>query len=91
MEGVTLIETKVLNRLISRIESLESSVVQELNKYTKPYLSTKDVCEMLNKSENWVLLHKADLGCSKRTGSLLFKRRDVEDFIEEGYMKRRAS
>jgi hypothetical protein len=42
---------------------------------------------MLNQSENWVLLHKHDLGSSKRTGTLLFKRKDVEEYIEEGYYK----
>jgi prophage antirepressor-like protein len=87
MEGVSLVETKALNTLINRLESLENKVVEAVSKYNKPYLTTKDVCEMLNKSENWVLLHKHDLGSSKRTGTLLFKRKDVEEYIEEGYYK----
>lgn len=87
MDGVSLVETKVLNMLIDRIESLESSVIEQIERHTKPYLTTKDVCDMLNKSENWVLLHKNELGSSKRSGTLLFKRKDVEEYIEEGYFR----
>ena len=91
MEGVSLVETSVLTQLIYKIESLESTVKNEINKNFKPYLTTKEVCELLNKSENWVLLHQSDLGSSKRTGTLLFKRKDIEEFIDEGYFKKSKS
>jgi hypothetical protein len=32
--------------------------------------------------------HKHDLGCSKRAGTLLFKRADVDDFINSDYFKK---
>lgn len=90
MEGVTIVETGTLERLINRIDMLESKVVEtikELKEVTKPYLNTKEVCEMLNKSENWVLLHRHDLGSSKRTGTLLFKRKAIEEYIDSDYFK----
>lgn len=76
--------------LIDKIDGLKDTVlkvVAELKEAQKPYLSTPEVCELLNVSENWVLLHKDELGSSKKTGKLLFKRKDVEDFIDDGYFK----
>lgn len=90
MEGVTIIETSVLEKLIAKIEQLESTVkttLADINNKTKPYLTTKEVCELLSKSENWVLLHKHELGYSKRTGTLIFKRKAIEEYIDEDYFK----
>lgn len=88
--GMTLIDTQVLEKLINKLDSLEQAVtttIKDLKSTTTPYLSTKQVCEMLNVSENWVLLHKDDLGSSKRTGKLTFKRKAIEEFIEEDYFR----
>jgi len=88
MEGVTIIETKVLQDLISNIQSLQQTVKEELTRNSDPYLTTKDVCRLLKKSENWVLLHKDDLGSSKRTGTLLFKRSAIDAYIEQDYFQK---
>jgi hypothetical protein len=45
-------------------------------------MTTRQACSHLKDSENWVLLHKQELGFSKRSGTLLFKRTDVDNFIE---------
>ena len=87
MEGVTIIETKVLQDLIAAIKSMEATVEKELMRNSEPYLTTEDVCRLLKKSKNWVMLHKAELGFSKRTGTLLFKRKSIDEFIEEDYFK----
>ncbi|MNL53255.1 hypothetical protein D3C87_1764870 [compost metagenome] len=42
---------------------------------------------MLCKSENWVLLHKEELGYIKKDGALLFKLKDIQDWVDEGYCK----
>lgn len=38
---------------------------------------------MQSKSENWLLLHKKQIGFSKRAGTFHFKRKDVDNFNEE--------
>lgn len=62
MEGVTIIETETFNRMVDRLEVLAALVNTLTAQNIKPYLSTKEVCDMLNKSENWVILHKEELG-----------------------------
>lgn len=68
------------------------------NKFNMPFLSTKEVSEILRKSEKWVLLHKEEIGFSKRARAVIFKRKDIENWVEEGYcppartvIKRRAA
>jgi len=89
MEVIT-IESSAYDNLIDQITGLQSlftTALTELKEASKPYLTTKEVCQMLNKSENWVLLNKADLGYSKRTGTLLFKRTLVEEYINEDFFQ----
>lgn len=87
MNGVTIIETEAFKNMIDKLEVLAELVNTLTAQNIKPYLSTKDVCDMLGKSENWVLLHKEELGFIKRSGTLLFKRKDIDSWIEEGYVK----
>lgn len=90
MNGLTIIESDVIDTLIQKIEDMSlkiDRISQELIDLKNPYLNTKQVVSMLDKSENWVLLHKNELGVSKSTGSLLFKRKDIMDFIDEGYYR----
>lgn len=87
MNGVTIIETEAFDRMINRLEILADLVNKLTAQNIKPYLSTKEVCEMINKSENWVLLNKDKLGFHKETGALLFKRKDIDAWIDKGYVK----
>ena len=91
MEGVTVIDTTTFAKLIDSIEELRSKVLRQMEEQTDPYLTTKEVQKMLKKSENWVLLHKEELGFSKRTGTLLFKRKDIVEYINEDYYNRRKT
>lgn len=90
MEGVTLIESSTINALIKKIEMLSLEVrgiSEELRQTKKPYLNSNEVMELLNRSHNWLNENKNRIGFSKSTGSLLFKRKDVEEFINEDYFK----
>lgn len=87
MEVITM-ETSAYQKLIHSIEELHAVVRNQIDNANKPYLTTKEVMVMLGKSENWVLLHKNDLGSSKSSGTLLFKRKDIDAYIEAGYYKR---
>lgn len=91
MDGVSIVPTTVLEKLINKVEDLHSQVAQ-MNEERKAGLSvwmtTSQVCKYINKSENWVLLHKHDLGSSKRSGTLLFKRADIDEFINSDYFKK---
>jgi hypothetical protein len=87
MEGVSIVQTGEIEKLTDQLSTMHSTITGLLTRFMKPYLSTKDVCDMINKSENWVLLHKEELGYCKKSGALLFKRKDIEDWIDEGYVK----
>lgn len=90
MEGVTLIQTEQYNALINKIEALHDAVISmgdQLLGATSKWMTTKQVQDHLSKSENWVLQHKHHIGCTKSAGTLLFKRTDVEEFLEADYFR----
>jgi hypothetical protein len=92
---VTIVETETLQALIGSVEGLELMVISTISELkeanSKPYLTTQEVLDMLNKKEDWLIKNKAAIGYSKSTGNLLFKRSDVIEFIESGYHKKRKS
>ena len=88
MEVITM-ESSAYQRLIDSIEDLRVTVKNQLENANKTYLTTREVMAMLGKSENWVLLHKDALGHSKSSGTLLFKRKDIDAYIESGYFKKK--
>jgi predicted DNA-binding transcriptional regulator AlpA len=53
----------------------------------KPYLTSKEVTEILGFNEDWLSLNKQFIGYSKIGGALRFKRADVEEYIEKNYHK----
>lgn len=90
MQGVTIIETQTLQALISKIETLQDivlSTISELKDSRKPYLNSQEVMQLLDRGHSWLNDNKDKIGYSKRTGTLLFKRTDVEAFIESDYFK----
>lgn len=91
MEGVSIVDKPTMEALLDKLEVMHGLFIKtsaELKNYKTTYLTTRQVCEYIKKSENWVLLHKHDLGCSKRAGTLLFKRQDIDDFINSDYFKK---
>jgi hypothetical protein len=88
--NVAVVDNKILEDLIWKIERLSTRVEQmhkEMHDVSIKYMTTAQVCEYIKKSENWVFLHKHDLGCSKRAGGLLFKRADVDAYIDSDYFR----
>jgi len=53
----------------------------------KPYLTVAEVAELTGFSKGWVNEHKSDIGFSSIGSSLRFKRKDVDEFMEENYFK----
>jgi hypothetical protein len=91
MEGVSIVPTNVLQDLITEVKETRAYITkikEELEIASSKYMTTAQVCKYINKSENWVLLHKHDLGSSKRSGTLLFKRADIDEFINSDYFKK---
>jgi hypothetical protein len=90
MEGVSIVSTELLQTLISKIEDLHSKV-SEMDKQDKElsaaYLATSQTCKYMNMSRSWVVRTKQHLGCSKKSGTLLFKRASIDEFINSDYFK----
>lgn len=64
MEGVSLAETEVLNKLIARIDELEKRVINalaDLKDSKKIFLTVKEVSEITGFNKNWVNDNKADI------------------------------
>lgn len=90
MEGVSLVETKVLQALIGSISELKDTVmstVAELKDAKKPYLTANELMEMTGFGKTWVNDNKHIIGFSTIGGCLRFKRKDVVEFMEENYYK----
>lgn len=90
MEGVSLVETEVLNKLISRIDELEKKVIDalaDLKDAKKRFLIVKEVSEITGFSKAWVNDNKADIGFATVGGGLRFRRDDVEEYMARYYFK----
>lgn len=90
MNGVAIVDNEVFQSLIAKIENVEkrfNEVSEELKNSKKPYMTAQEVMDYTGFSRDWITDHKHDIGCSTRGGQLKFKRKDVEDFMEEGYFK----
>jgi len=90
MEGVSIVDTAALTALINKVENLEhmvSTTLSQLKESTKPYLSTAEVMLLTGFGKNWVLLNKEKIGFSKLGKDLIFKRKDVDQYIEQNYFK----
>ncbi|AMQ00969.1 hypothetical protein AY601_4118 [Pedobacter cryoconitis] len=91
MEGISIVSTELLSNLISKIEMLGSQV-QELSagvKQTKlePYMTVQDLMDYTHFSRDWVTDHKHEIGCRNVCGKLMFKRKDVDSFMDKTYYK----
>ncbi|MDP3561696.1 MAG: helix-turn-helix domain-containing protein [Legionellaceae bacterium] len=91
MNGVSIVETSLLEDLINKVERLDGyvrTVEKERNELKKPLMSVKEVCEYLGKGSTWLDIHKAEIGFTKAGGEIRFKRKDVEAYLEAGYYKK---
>ena len=90
MKGLTIIETEILEELISEIKSLRSTVLEtisELKDARSPYMTSQEVMEMIKFEKDWLSANKHKIGSSTVGGQLRFKRKDVEAYIEANYFK----
>jgi predicted DNA-binding transcriptional regulator AlpA len=90
MEGISLVETKTLQALIFSVEDMKMTVVStlaELKEAKKPYLTAQDVMELTGFGKTWVNDNKQDIGFSMVGGCLRFKRKDVEEYMNQNYFK----
>lgn len=91
MGPVTIIETELLDKIFASVSKLESRVTEmysELKESKKQFLSVSEACEYLGKASTWVYQNKANIGFSKIGNDILFKRSDLDDYIERSYYKR---
>lgn len=91
MEGVSIVETKTLQALIFKVEELQERVMltlEQMGEAKKPFLTLKEAGVLLNKSEKWMHINKHEIGCSKTGGDWLFRRKDIEKYIEQSYFKK---
>lgn len=87
---VAIIDNQLIENLISKINSLDAYVNElktEVEVKSKPYLSTQDIMELTGFSSKWVIDNKSKIGYTEIGSQLRFKRKDVEQFMEQNYIK----
>lgn len=90
MEGVTLISTEEYNKLVNMIERTHETVLalaKQLEDLNSKWMTTKEACKYIKASENWIMTHKHELGCTKRSGKLLFKRSAIDEFLGQDWFR----
>jgi hypothetical protein len=90
MKGISLVETKILQALIFSVEDMKMTVIStlaELKDTKKPYLTAQDVMELTGFGKTWVTENKQDIGFTTVGGCLRFKRKDVEEYMNQNYFK----
>jgi sugar-specific transcriptional regulator TrmB len=90
MDGVSIIETAILQELINKIEKFSERVEaihQELNDAKKPYLTAHEVSAIIGYTLRWLNDNKQHIGFSMVGGQLRFKRKDVDSYMSQQYFK----
>jgi len=90
MEGLAQLDSRTIIDLISEIETLKNIItpaVVSLKKARRQYLSVSDVMDMTGFKKAWVYNRKERIGFSDVDGSIVFRREDVEDFMNSNYFK----
>jgi hypothetical protein len=93
MNGLTVVETEVLQALIvklDRVEKLFTDTAAQLKETKKPYLTAQEVMEVTGFGKSWLNDNKQNIGFSTVGGCLRFKRSDVEAFMSTNYFKTKA-
>lgn len=84
MQGVTIIETEALNRLIDRIDKIEEVFVEMMKTFEadgKPWMNVKEAADYMRKSTSWLYQHKTKVGFSKLGGDILFNKKKVDAYL----------
>lgn len=87
MKGITIVKTRVLNRLIDRIDRMEELIKNLGVAGGRPWMSIKKVCEYMGKGSTWVDMNKWEIGFTKAGGEIRFKRKDVDAYLEGRYFR----
>lgn len=90
MEGLTIIETKVLQQYIKSLEDLKLTVmstIAELKETKSPYMTAQELMDFTKFKKDWVNDNKQLIGYRMVSGQLRFRRSDVIDFMEQNYFK----
>ncbi|SFS58685.1 helix-turn-helix domain-containing protein [Mucilaginibacter polytrichastri] len=93
MEGITIIETAIFNRLIDKVDALEEFVTKtatELSEAKNPYLKVKEAMKLTGFSKTWLMSNKEAIGYASVGGCLIFKRKDLEAYMEANYFKTKS-
>lgn len=94
MNGVSIIETATLERLINKLDNMESvftSTIAQLKSTKKPYYTAQEVMEVTGFGKTWLNDNKQYIGFSNVGGCLRFKREDVEEFMNTNYFKAKSN
>lgn len=90
INGLSLVETKALQDLIDEVTHLKSTVLEtisELKSTKKPYLTINEVVDFTGLSRSSIHKFRDEIGHTTSGGCVRFKRKDVEEFMEENYFK----
>lgn len=84
MQGVTLVDTAVLQNLIDKVGEMQELV---MNQKPDRYVSSKEAAVIMGFSEVWVCKNKALIGFSTIGTAIRFKLSDIEKFMADNYFK----
>jgi excisionase family DNA binding protein len=87
---VAIFDNHLVETLIAKIERIDNYIHElkaDVDTKSKPYLSTQDLMELTGFSSKWVIDNKGKIGFTEIGNQLRFKRKDVEQFMEQNYTK----
>ncbi|MFB6317305.1 helix-turn-helix domain-containing protein [Saccharicrinis sp. FJH54] len=86
-----LIEEKDLNKIIGKIDQLQSTIdsmgQKNVNPLTDKWLDNQEVCELLHMSRRKLqdMRDKSEIQFSKIGGKIYYKASDVENLLNQNY------
>jgi excisionase family DNA binding protein len=89
MEGISLVETKVLQALIDKVDAIQG-YVEKVTSKDNPYMTIEETAQTMGFTKVWVINNKHDIGFSSIGRSIRFKRKDVEAYMEQNYFKSKS-
>lgn len=85
MNGVTIIETKEIDRITRQLSDLEflfKETVKKIGDGGKTWMDIKETADYMRKSTSWLYQHKTKVGFSKLGGDIVFNRKKVDAYLE---------
>lgn len=90
MSNVAFIDSKILLQLMDKMEVLSQRVediTNENKKLKNTYMSINDVVDFTGLSRSSINKFREKIGFTTSAGCIRFKRKDVEAFMEQNYIK----